>query len=126
MLAGGVNGGDERRYMTHGVGTPCYMAPEVLERQEYDASVDVYSFGIAAWEIAARRRPYEDIGYLRLATHVVEGGRPEPVDAGGPEFPAAFYKLMQRCWAGMPAARPSFVEVEDALASIILMDGGSD
>ena len=42
-------------------GTPQFMAPEVLEGQRYNGSVDVYSFGIVLCELAARILPYSDI-----------------------------------------------------------------
>jgi len=41
-------------------GTPQFMAPEVLEGARYDASVDVYAFGIVLAELTARILPYSD------------------------------------------------------------------
>lgn len=41
-------------------GTPQFMAPEVLEGQKYNHSVDVYSFGIVLCELATRVLPYSD------------------------------------------------------------------
>ena len=43
--------------MTGGLGTFQWMAPEVLGHQAYSQKADVYSFGIVAWEAAARRVP---------------------------------------------------------------------
>ena len=36
------------------VGTPAWMAPEVLRGDEYSLSADVYSFGVIIWEIMTR------------------------------------------------------------------------
>jgi serine/threonine protein kinase len=33
------------------------MAPELLEEKEYDFSVDIWSFGIMAIELACKERP---------------------------------------------------------------------
>ena len=32
-------------------GTPLYMAPEVLRKDQYNRSVDIFSFGLIVWEI---------------------------------------------------------------------------
>lgn len=39
-------------------GTPGYMAPEVLCRQNHAYSVDHFAVGIIAYELMLRRRPY--------------------------------------------------------------------
>ncbi|ELP84088.1 protein kinase, putative, partial [Entamoeba invadens IP1] len=35
---------------TRGVGTPVYMAPEILKREKYKMSADIYSFGVTFYE----------------------------------------------------------------------------
>ncbi|EGD77334.1 TKL protein kinase [Salpingoeca rosetta] len=66
---GGSRGGGDIEYttqagtttmhltMTAGVGTPLYMAPEVLAGGQYDAKADVFSFGVLMWEVATQRTP---------------------------------------------------------------------
>ena len=39
-------------------GTPGYMAPEVLLRQNHSFCADLYAVGIIAYELFARERPY--------------------------------------------------------------------
>jgi len=41
-------------------GTIRYMAPEMKCNKTYDASVDVYSFGILLWQIITARVPFQD------------------------------------------------------------------
>ncbi|ELP85500.1 protein serine/threonine kinase, putative [Entamoeba invadens IP1] len=35
---------------TKGIGTPTYMAPEVLKKEKYKMSADIYSFGVTIYE----------------------------------------------------------------------------
>jgi serine/threonine protein kinase len=40
-------------------GTPGYMAPEVLLRQNHSFCVDFFAVGIIAYELAVGKRPFE-------------------------------------------------------------------
>jgi len=40
------------------VGTPNYMAPEVVRRRQADKRIDIFSFGITAYEICTGRTPW--------------------------------------------------------------------
>jgi serine/threonine protein kinase len=43
------------------IGTPLWMAPEVLQNKAYDESADIYSFGIVLWELLTHQDPYPEI-----------------------------------------------------------------
>ncbi len=99
------------RLRTRGVGTPLWMAPEVLAGRAYDGKVDVYSYGIVLWEIASQRLPWEDVqGRFLLAAllEAIEAGRRPGVEDG---WPRGFCSVMQRCWMLGPADRPDFSSI---------------
>lgn len=41
-------------------GTLEYVCPEILEKKEYDESVDIWSIGILTYEMLMGRAPFED------------------------------------------------------------------
>lgn len=43
------------------VGTPHWMAPEILKGEKYECESDVYSFGILLWEMLTCQIPYKEL-----------------------------------------------------------------
>jgi serine/threonine protein kinase len=108
--------GDDPRglQMTRKIGTPIYMAPEVFQDQPYDQKVDVYAFAILVYEILSSMLPFADISNpVALGVVVTRGTRP-PIPAHVPE---SWVRLIRRCWAALPSARPEFNEIVDILRS---------
>lgn len=48
------------------LGTPHWMAPEVLQNKEYCEYSDVYSFGVIIWEIIEKKIPYEGLSLQQI------------------------------------------------------------
>lgn len=112
--------------MTKNVGTPIYMAPEILQDEEENStekseihsgiSVDVYAFGILAYEIMTGKEPYSELGkirYFTLATKIVSGYRPPMT----PDVSDKMKDLITRCWSQISSERPSFEEVYSELVN---------
>jgi predicted outer membrane repeat protein len=117
--------------LTANLGTPSYMAPELLTqalgRDGKRASIhidgeaaDVYAFGIIMNALWTKQAPYVDVlhhfkSVQDLIQQVVRGLRP-----GMPEHlncPQALAALIERCWHADPKFRPTFSEVLDMLRS---------
>ena len=41
------------------IGTPHWMAPEILRAEKYTAASDVYSFGVILWEMLVNEIPFD-------------------------------------------------------------------
>ena len=124
--------------MTANVGTPVYMAPELMADSR-DAEVagpllDVYSFGVMTWAVMARAKPYRKLCEERrlnmwsLRDMIVAGTRPA-IDGSAAlqSAPTSAVRLMERCWAATPSERPSgFDEIQHRLQQIVRLLDDSD
>lgn len=45
--------------ITNTSGTPGYMAPEILNKENHGFSVDFYALGVILYELVMQKRPYE-------------------------------------------------------------------
>ena len=98
------------------LGTPQYMAPEVLLKEDYDGKADVYAFSVVLWEILTRRQPFRGLGPMVVARRVVqEGLRPDVP----PKTPSPWRSLMEACWANSPADRPDFQTILTLLDAML-------
>lgn len=57
--------------LTEQVGTPIWMAPELLLQQKYSEKVDVYSFAICTYEMITGDVPFASLGFDQMVSQVV-------------------------------------------------------
>ncbi|GAB2298542.1 hypothetical protein Dimus_032607 [Dionaea muscipula] len=98
-------------------GTLPWMAPELLNGSSNKVSekVDVFSFGVAMWEILTGEEPYANMHCGAIIGGILKDTLRPPI----PErCDNKWRKLMEQCWSTDPVARPSFSEVADRLQSM--------
>ena len=105
----------EAYQMTGYTGTVIYMAPEVALRQPYSEKVDVYSFGMILWQMTSGVAPYAGMYQEDFMSQIVGGGNRPKIRE---DLPPLLVKLIERCWDGDPAARPTCAEIMDILDSL--------
>jgi len=79
-------------------GSPSYIAPERLLLQRYDERVDIYSFGILAYELLALRLPYSGQTQLEMMrAHTDFQTKPEPISRFNPSISRDVEQAVFRC-----------------------------
>ena len=58
------------------VGTPCWMAPEIIIDNTYDSKCDILSIGISAIEMAEGQPPYSDLTAMETFLKIHHGDSP--------------------------------------------------
>jgi hypothetical protein len=95
--------------MTGMIGTPQWMAPEILMCSiYYDGKVDVFSYGIVLWELLTGGLPYHNAPMEKLGYMVVQEGRRPLIPDGTPR---ELSDLITACWATSAQERPTFTQI---------------
>ncbi|MBM3832402.1 MAG: serine/threonine protein kinase [Verrucomicrobia bacterium] len=97
---------DKPRKSSDNPGTPAYMAPEQLLRQPFDHRVDIFAFGVSAYELLTGRKPFagetpEEILRKQL-DRTADFVPPREVNA---DIPGALEKAILKCIERDPEKR---------------------
>lgn len=112
----GVSGSVIEELRTTLCGSPCWMAPEVMKRaypqikqdSGYDSSVDIWSLGITALELAKGRPPFSEFAPSKVFSMVVNNPPPSLEDPKEKKkFTTAFKDFISLCLQKDPAKRPN-------------------
>jgi serine/threonine-protein kinase len=92
-------------------GTPAYMAPEQLSGQPIDQRVDVFAFGVAAYELLTEQKPFPgETAKEILARQLDRSQFIMPRQING-DIPADLEKVILRCIETDPGRRYPFLSV---------------
>ena len=103
---------DKPRKMSDNPGTPAYMAPEQIRRQPIDHRVDIFAYGVSAYELLTNRKPFSgdsaDEILRKQLDRSLEFLAPRELN---PDIPAALEKTILKCLERDPDKRYPYLSV---------------
>ena len=115
----GLSKSTESEAFTGQIGTPSFMAPELIKRttsgdSSYDAAkVDVWAFGVLLHYLYTGAAPYDSMRGAEIIAEILQGSTLAIED----DFPDGLKSLLADCWHLTPQDRPTMAAVEKRLQS---------
>lgn len=86
------------------MGTPAYIAPELLQGQKVDGRSDLYAIGIILYELLTGKRPFKGATMAEIFRSIIQD-QPELPDHLNASIPQSLCQVILKCLQKDPRAR---------------------
>ena len=102
---------EKPKKMSDNPGTPGYMSPEQLQGKPINARVDIFAYGVAAYELLTSQKPFPGETPAEILAAQLSPNGPIPPRVHNGDIPVALEKVILKCLALDPDRRHPFVSV---------------
>ncbi|GAB1220071.1 hypothetical protein ENUP19_0047G0130 [Entamoeba nuttalli] len=102
---------------TKGIGTPAFMAPEILNKDHYNFPADIFAFAVTMYQLLSWNDPYPNDKFKypwNIASFIMNGNRLPKVSSITDEQ----FSLIENCWKQNPKDRYTINVVVETLEHI--------
>ncbi|MEW6161631.1 MAG: serine/threonine-protein kinase [Verrucomicrobiota bacterium] len=92
-------------------GTPAYMAPEQLLREPFDHRVDIFAYGVSAYELLTQRKPFIGETPKEILLRQLDRSDFVPPRELNPDIPANLERTILKCLEKDPDKRYPIMSV---------------
>ncbi len=102
---------EKPKKMSDNPGTPGYMSPEQLQGKPINGRVDIFAYGVTAYELLTSHKPFPGETPAEILAAQLAPANPIPPRKHNADIPAALEKIILKCLARDPDRRHPFVSV---------------
>lgn len=102
---------EKPKRMSKNPGTPSYMAPEQLQQEPIDGRVDVFAYGVVAYELLTSAKPFPGETPGEILRQELDRTNFIPPRQYNPDIPLAMEKVILKCLEVDPNKRYPFFSV---------------
>jgi len=114
----------ERQYMLPGnrTGTPLYLAPEIVRRRSTDPRVDIFAFGVTAYQVCTFDFPWPSTDTTGKGALQHDTKPPTPILDLYPKLNQTLARTIMQCISSEPDKRPATAEQVVKLLKPVVKD----
>jgi serine/threonine-protein kinase len=98
-----------KKFSSKNPGTPAYMAPEQLQGQPISHHVDIFAYGVAAYELLTNQKPFPGDTPAEILRRQLDRSEFMKPRDHNPDLPLALERIILRCIEKDPARRYPFI-----------------